>query len=73
MDVVRKMQAAGIECRPMIAGNFVHHPVIKHLPHSVAGVLRNADHIHENAIYIGNHHFDLREQIDEAAEIIRSV
>ncbi len=44
------------ETRPVVTGNFLRHPVIKHYNHEVYGVTPNADYIHDNGIMIGNSH-----------------
>ena len=49
----------GIESRPIVAGNFTKNPVISHLPHTIYGDLAEADEIHLNGLFVGNHHFDL--------------
>jgi CDP-6-deoxy-D-xylo-4-hexulose-3-dehydrase len=52
----------GIESRPIVAGNFTKNPVISHLPHTIYGDLAEADEIHLNGLFVGNHHFDLSEE-----------
>ena len=42
-----KVDAQGIETRPIIAGNLVHHPAIRKYPHRIAGTLANADRVLE--------------------------
>ncbi len=54
-SVVKKLEAAGIEVRPVVAGNFTKNPVIRYMDYSIAGVLENADEVHENGFFIGNH------------------
>lgn len=44
------------ESRPVVTGNFLRQPVIKHYDYVVHGVTPNADYIHDNAIMIGNSH-----------------
>jgi CDP-4-dehydro-6-deoxyglucose reductase, E1 len=44
------------ESRPVVTGNFLLQPVIKHYDYETFGELRNADYIHDNAIMIGNSH-----------------
>jgi CDP-6-deoxy-D-xylo-4-hexulose-3-dehydrase len=51
------LRGAGIECRPVVSGNFVRQPVIRHLDHEVHGELPNADHVHDHGLFVGNHHF----------------
>ena len=45
----------GIECRPIISGNYTKHPVAKLFKYQVHGNLKNADYIHKNGFYFGNH------------------
>lgn len=44
------------DSRPVVTGNFLRQPVIKHYDYETFGELRNADYIHDNAIMIGNSH-----------------
>lgn len=44
------------ESRPVVSGNFMRQPVIKHFDHSCPVELPNADYIHTNALMIGNSH-----------------
>lgn len=53
---------AGVESRPIVAGNFTRNPVISHLPHTIYGDLSAADELHENGLFVGNHHYDLSEE-----------
>lgn len=58
-DVVRALQGAGIECRPIVAGNFAKNPVMRWLDHEVHGVLSNADLIDTNGLFVGNREGEL--------------
>lgn len=60
--LVALLTESGIECRPIVAGNFTRNPVISHLTHTIHGDLSAADEIHENGLFIGNHHYDLSEE-----------
>jgi CDP-4-dehydro-6-deoxyglucose reductase, E1 len=62
-DVVAAFQANGIECRPIVAGNFLRNPVIKHLRHVVRHPTPIADEIDREGFYIGNHHYPLDDQL----------
>lgn len=62
-EFVRHLNAQGIESRPIVAGNFTRNPVIKHLDHVPIPDLPMADEIHFNGLFIGNHHYDLSEQL----------
>jgi CDP-6-deoxy-D-xylo-4-hexulose-3-dehydrase len=60
--LVELLTESGIESRPIVAGNFTRNPVISHLPHSIHGDLSAADEMHENGLFVGNHHYDLSEE-----------
>lgn len=52
--VVARLAAAGVESRPVVAGNFTRQPVMAHLRHEPPGALPNADEVHDRGFYIGN-------------------
>jgi CDP-6-deoxy-D-xylo-4-hexulose-3-dehydrase len=60
--LVELLTESSIESRPIVAGNFTRNPVISHLPHSIHGDLSAADEMHENGLFVGNHHYDLSEE-----------
>jgi CDP-6-deoxy-D-xylo-4-hexulose-3-dehydrase len=62
--VVTELAAVGIECRPIVAGNFTRNPVMAHLNAVVPDALPAADKIHEDGLFVGNHHFPIDEAID---------
>jgi CDP-6-deoxy-D-xylo-4-hexulose-3-dehydrase len=53
-DVVRALDAAGIECRPVITGNFARQPVLERIDHTIAGELTGADAVHDRGLFVGN-------------------
>lgn len=67
------LTAAGIESRPVIAGNFVRQPVMRHLPHRVAGPLPNADRIHDQGFYTGNAGIDLSDNLEHLHEVLQTL
>jgi CDP-6-deoxy-D-xylo-4-hexulose-3-dehydrase len=70
-EFVRHLTAQGIESRPIVAGNFTKNPVIKHLDHVPIPDLPVADEIHVNGLFIGNHHYDLNEQLNHLQATLR--
>jgi len=62
-SVIKVLQKNGIECRPIVAGNFVKNEVIRWFNYEVHGILENAEWIDENGFYVGNHSIDLQEQL----------
>jgi CDP-6-deoxy-D-xylo-4-hexulose-3-dehydrase len=61
---VAALTAHGIECRPVVAGNFTRNPVMRYLDADVPAALPHADKVHEDGLFVGNHHFPIEPQID---------
>jgi CDP-6-deoxy-D-xylo-4-hexulose-3-dehydrase len=70
-EFVRHLTAQGIESRPIVAGNFTKNPVLKHLDHVPIPDLPVADEIHVNGLFIGNHHYDLKDQLNHLQATLR--
>ena len=62
-QLVAKLQSAGFECRPIVAGNFAKNEVVKYFDSDVYGDLKNAEHIDSHGLFIGNHHYPITEAI----------
>lgn len=54
-ELANHLEARGVETRPIEAGNMAIQPAMKNIQHRVSGSLRNAQYIHENAFFFGNH------------------
>jgi CDP-6-deoxy-D-xylo-4-hexulose-3-dehydrase len=63
-EVVAALTAKAIEARPIVAGNFTRNPVMKYLPSIVPDALPAADKVHDDGLFVGNHHFPVHESID---------
>ena len=63
-DVVAALTAQSVECRPIVAGNFTKNPVMKYLDAIVPDELPAADKIHDDGLFVGNHHFPVHGGID---------
>ena len=57
--LVLKLQELGFECRPIVAGNFAKNEVVKYFDSEVHGMLKNAEHIDKNGLFVGNHHYPI--------------
>jgi CDP-4-dehydro-6-deoxyglucose reductase, E1 len=69
-EVVRELTAASIESRPIVAGNFTRNPVMKYLNAVVPDALPAADVVHDNGLFVGNHHFPITEAIDSLRDAL---
>jgi CDP-6-deoxy-D-xylo-4-hexulose-3-dehydrase len=59
--LVVKLNELGFECRPIVAGNFAKNEVVKYFNSEVHGNLKNAEHIDQNGLFVGNHHYPIPE------------
>lgn len=59
--LVKRLNDLGFEGRPIVAGNFAKNEVVKYFDSEVHGELRNAEHIDQNGLFVGNHHYPIPE------------
>jgi CDP-6-deoxy-D-xylo-4-hexulose-3-dehydrase len=71
-ELVRYLGEAGIECRPIVTGNFLRNPVVHYLDYSVANSTPVADAIDVDGLFIGNHHFSIESQLAELGDRLRA-
>ena len=69
-QLLERCAAAGIESRPIVAGNFVNQPVVRRMKHRVHGDLKNAERIDKTGLFFGNDSRSLVAQIQRLGEII---
>ena len=69
--VLDALSDAGVETRPIVAGNFTLNPVIEYLDHSIHGDLPAANRIHNQGFFVGNHHYDITDQLNEFKRILK--
>jgi CDP-6-deoxy-D-xylo-4-hexulose-3-dehydrase len=68
----KHLEAAGIETRPLVAGNLAVQPAFRDSPHRAVGSLANASSIGQRALYIGNHPDLDDRRIEHIVETFRS-
>jgi CDP-6-deoxy-D-xylo-4-hexulose-3-dehydrase len=71
-DIVQKLMDNNIDRRPIVTGNFTRNEVMKYFDYEIHGELKNADYIHHNGFFVGNHQIDLRDRILYLAEVLNS-
>ncbi|MGE7752395.1 DegT/DnrJ/EryC1/StrS family aminotransferase [Lysinibacillus fusiformis] len=72
-DLLRVFRKNNIECRPIVAGNFTRNSVIKYFDYEIHDTLKNADFLHENGLFIGNHHYDCKDKLKQIYKIIQEL
>lgn len=68
-ELVTKLNALGFECRPIVAGNFAKNEVVKYFDSEVHGSLKNAEHIDQNGLFVGNHHYPIPDAFTALAKL----
>lgn len=68
-QLLGKLNALGFECRPIVAGNFAKNEVVKYFDSEVHGTLHNAEHIDQNGLFVGNHHYPIAEAFEALAKL----
>jgi CDP-6-deoxy-D-xylo-4-hexulose-3-dehydrase len=63
----------GIECRPIVAGNFARNPVIEKINADIIEPLTAADKVHVDGLFVGNHHYPVDEQLTELRTIVTTL
>jgi CDP-6-deoxy-D-xylo-4-hexulose-3-dehydrase len=67
--LLMKLNELGFECRPIVAGNFAKNEVVKYFDSEVHGTLKNAEHIDQNGLFVGNHHYPIPDAFVALAQI----
>lgn len=63
-ELVNSLRHEAIAVRPIVAGNFTKNPVLKHLPHVQLSELKNANLVHDEGLFIGNHHYEMNHEFE---------
>ena len=69
-SLTQHLEAAGVETRPMVAGNIARHPVAKVFPIFGERLFLGADEIHQRGFYMGLSPFYDETSIDRLISII---
>ncbi|NMS89677.1 DegT/DnrJ/EryC1/StrS family aminotransferase [Clostridioides difficile] len=69
--VINKLKTNGIEVRPIVSGNFTRNEVIKYFDYKIEGDLCNANKLHDNGFFIGNHHYNVKQNIDYIYDLLK--
>lgn len=61
--LIAALNAHGVECRPIVTGNFAKNEmVLRHMDYKIHGSLNAADEIDARGLFVGNHHWRLDQQ-----------
>jgi CDP-6-deoxy-D-xylo-4-hexulose-3-dehydrase len=63
LKLIDHLTTAGVECRPIVAGNFAKNEVLKWFDYEIFNQLPNADRIDSHGFFVGNHQVPMKDQI----------
>jgi dTDP-4-amino-4,6-dideoxygalactose transaminase len=72
-QLVKHLQNAGAECRPIVTGNFAKNPVVKWFDYEIQGELPNANWIDQQGLFVGNHQVPIAEALKKLRKTIDAV
>ncbi|MES2767739.1 MAG: DegT/DnrJ/EryC1/StrS family aminotransferase [Bdellovibrionota bacterium] len=73
IELANQLTELGVECRPIVAGNFAKNEVLKWFDYEISGALPNAEWIDQNGLFIGNHHIDMKEEIKKLPAVFEKI
>jgi CDP-4-dehydro-6-deoxyglucose reductase, E1 len=62
-EIVKKLEANHIDCRPIVTGDFTKNEVLKYFDYEIFGEMKNAQYLDKKGFFVGNHQVDLTEEI----------
>jgi CDP-6-deoxy-D-xylo-4-hexulose-3-dehydrase len=62
-EIMNFLYNNGIECRPIVAGNFTKNPVLTNMDCEIFGDMKNAQIIDDDGVFIGNHARDMSDNL----------
>ena len=72
-EIIKKLSAKNIDCRPIVTGNFTKNEVMRYFDYSIHADLKNADYLHDNGFFVGNHHTCLNNEINYLYEVLSNI
>ncbi|MEZ8785132.1 DegT/DnrJ/EryC1/StrS family aminotransferase [Vibrio splendidus] len=63
-ELVKLLTANGIECRPIVTGNFLKNKeVLEYFDYEVSGSLESAEYLDKHGLFVGNHQNNIEKEI----------
>ena len=73
-QLIQLLRNKNIECRPIVSGNFLKNSnVLKYFDYELSGSFENAEYIDKHGLFVGNHHYDLTNEINYLYKSILSL
>jgi CDP-6-deoxy-D-xylo-4-hexulose-3-dehydrase len=71
--IVKKLEENGIDCRPIVTGDFTKNEVLKHFDYEIFGEMKNAQYLDKQGFFVGNHQVDLHKEIHHLHAVLNSL
>jgi len=62
-DIIKKLTDNNIDCRPIVSGDFTKNKVLEYFEYEIFGEMKNAKYLDKNGFFVGNHQFNIQEEI----------
>lgn len=70
-DLVKLLTENGIECRPIVTGNFLKNKeVLEYFDYEVSGTLEAAEYLDINGLFVGNHQNGIKKEIELLSKLL---
>ncbi|KAA6224832.1 MULTISPECIES: DegT/DnrJ/EryC1/StrS family aminotransferase [unclassified Campylobacter] len=69
-EVLKRLEEARIEYRPIVAGDFTQNEVMKFFDYEIYKDLKNAKILHTNGFFVGNHQVDISKHLNKLAKVL---
>lgn len=70
-DLVKLLSENGIECRPIVTGNFLKNKeVLEHFDYEISGGLEASEYLDEFGLFVGNHQNEIENEIKLLSRIL---
>jgi CDP-6-deoxy-D-xylo-4-hexulose-3-dehydrase len=70
-DLVKLLTDNGIECRPIVTGNFLKNTeVLEYFDYEISGTFEAAEYLDKHGLFVGNHQNDIEKEIRLLAKIL---
>ena len=71
--ILDNLNKAKIDYRPIVSGNFCKSESLKYYDYEIHDKIENAEYLHNQGFFIGNHHYDLRENIEYLKKVLSDI
>ena len=72
--LIENLKKNNIECRPIVTGNFLKNKkLLSYFDYEIHGKHSNAEYIDKNGLFVGNHHYDLSNELNHLNKVIKNI